>query len=80
MKPTDWKTVKEGTPVLFRRTKDSEYESGTWFGGLASLGANAGAFCWYVAAVSGSSARDAGARVAENGEWHIDPFWCKLKT
>jgi hypothetical protein len=27
-KPTDWRYIKEGTPVLFRRTKDSEYEAG----------------------------------------------------
>jgi glucose-6-phosphate 1-dehydrogenase len=29
-KPTNWKNVAKGTPVLFRMSKDSEYEAGTW--------------------------------------------------
>jgi hypothetical protein len=80
MKPTDWCEVKVGTPVLFRRSKEAEYEAGTWVGGNAYRGAAEGAFGWAVAAVSGGLSRGIGSRVAENGEWHIDPFWCKLKT
>jgi hypothetical protein len=77
MKQTDWRNVKEGTPVLFRRIKDSEYEAGTWIGGCA-YGALSGAFCWYLDTVSGSLARDIGASISDNGEWHIDPHYCKL--
>ena len=72
-KPTDWRNVKEGTSVLFRRYRDSEYVAGTWEGAAID-----GAFFWYVNCVSGYLVRDVGTRVADNGEWHIDPFWCKL--
>lgn len=78
MNKTNWKTIKSGTPVLFRLNKDSEYERGTWFGGVASYGVLAGAFYWVLYGDSGYLDRDFGATVAENGEWHIDPFWCKL--
>jgi hypothetical protein len=78
IKQTDWRNVKEGTPVLFRRDKDSEYEQGTWIGGPTHLGALSGAFYWYLADVSGDLYGYTSARVADNDEWHIDPFWCKL--
>lgn len=76
---TDWRTVKEGTPVLFRRDHHSAYTEGTWYGGSADYGWTAGVFYWDVDSVSGLLSLDIGARVAENGEWHINPFWCKLK-
>jgi hypothetical protein len=47
-------------------------------GGYARNGASAGAFYWAVDIVSGNLTRHVGARVAENGEWHIDPHYCKL--
>ncbi len=78
MKQTNWKNVAKGTPVLFRRSKDSEYEQGTWVGGDANVGAPAGAFCWSLDYVSGDLSRRIGASITDKGEWHIDPFWCKL--
>jgi hypothetical protein len=74
--PIDWKKVKEGTPVLFRRSKEDDYEAGTRAGGYAYRGATAGAFGWAMAA--GRVPKAIGARVAENDEWHIDPYYCKL--
>jgi hypothetical protein len=77
-KPIDWRNIKEGTPVLFRRTKDSEYEAGTWTGCSANAGALSGTFCGYLTAVSGNLVRQIGASITATGEWHVDPFWCKL--
>jgi hypothetical protein len=77
MKPTNWKNVKKGTPVLFRRTKDSEYEAGTWTGSGA-VSTLSGAFCWYLDNVSGALCRAVGTYTTYDGEWRIDRFWCKL--
>jgi hypothetical protein len=76
-KSTDWRKVKKGTKVLFRRTKESYYEEAT-FGGLANTGAYAGAFCWRVGDASGNLLRFIGASITETCEWHIDPHYCKL--
>ena len=88
MKQTNWKNVAEGTPVLFRRSKEADYEAGTWAGGAASNGAgaggaagdgaSAGAFYWYVYYVSGYLVRSVGTYTTYDGEWRIDRFWCKL--
>jgi rhodanese-related sulfurtransferase len=53
-------------------------EYGIIAGFMRGHGAWSGAFCWYLGDVSGALGRSVGARVADNGEWHIDPFWCKL--
>jgi hypothetical protein len=81
VKPTSWKNVANGTPVLFRRTEKSEYEEGTWDGSDDIDEAGLRTFYWDVISVSGQLfCQCSGASVTANGEWHIDPFWCKLKT
>jgi hypothetical protein len=79
-KPTDWRYVDQGTPVLFRRTKESDYEQNVWFGGYSYFGPKPASFCWSVGSVAQGFEFTAGAAITEKGEWHIDPFWCKLKT
>jgi hypothetical protein len=76
-KPTDWKNVKENTPVLFRWLRDSEYEDGRWAGGTISA-ANGDAFFWSVTSAADYPRRDRGTSITETGEWHIDPHYCKL--
>lgn len=78
MTQTNWKNVKRGTKVLFRRSHDSDYAEGIWYGGNVSSGATDGAFFWHTASASGYLAREVGSRVTETDEWHVDEHYLKL--
>jgi hypothetical protein len=77
--PTNWKEVKAGTPVLFRRSNEHKYEAGAWVKCvlLTNRKACSGSFFWDVTDGEGEPFGLISDLIS-NGELHIDPFWCKL--
>ena len=83
--PTNWANVKPGTPVLFRRTENSDYQAGEWYKCGDEYCQDNEQFWWAVSydGIKGYFSSPEGATfVPISGdlprEWHIDPFWCKL--
>ena len=79
-KQTDWTKVARGTPLLFRRDRNTEYEEGTWLRCVPRMGKSVPAFSWSLMCELGEIYRGTGDKVIETGECHIKPFWVKLKT